>query len=1034
MGGFFISRPVFAWVLAIVTMLAGVWALRVLPVQQYPDIAPPTVRISASYPGATAEAVQASVTRVIEDGMTGIDGLLYMESASSQGSSRITLTFAAHIDPLDAQSEVQTQVGQIERRLPDAVRQQGVNVTRSTSAFLMVATLMDSTGSYDSLQLADIVSSTVEGPVQRTPGVGGISVFGSGYAMRVWLDPLSLVRFQLTPADVVSAVQAQNTTVSVGSLGDQPAVQGQQFTATVTAQSQLRTVEQFQNILLKTEPDGGAVYLGDVARVEVGQESYRGGSRMNGLPAAGFGINLADGANAVDTSAAVQETLARLTPALPEGLGFQVAYDTSPFVERSIERVYHTLAEAAVLVVLILLIFLQTWRATLIPMVAVPVVLLGTLAVLYAAGFSINTLTLFALVLAIGLLVDDAIVVVENVERLMHDEGMRPFEATRQSMGEITGALIGIVVVLSAVFLPMAFFPGAAGVIYRQFSLTIIAAMVLSLAVAVILTPALCASLLRQRDSAPDFALARWFNRNLDRLRDGYGRAVEWLLPRPFLLVVMLLAIIAASWQVWGRLNASFLPQEDQGVLMVRINLTEGSTSQQTLSVVQQVEDYLRDHESRDVDSVMAALGFGFGGSSQGRAMLFVKLKPFEERLTPERAAGAIAQRGNDAFRDNRAGRVSFQQPPTVRGLGNQAGFSMYLVDYADSGVDALRAASDQLVQIAGDNPLTSGVDNGNNADEPALKINIDQQKAESLGISLAGVNAMLSTVFSGTEVNDFTLGSSLRPVIVQADAPFRMQPDDIGKWYARNSGGEMVPFTAFMTTSWEPVAPSLARFDGTPALSMSGEPGQGASSGQAMDAIQAMVAEMPGGYGVAWTGISYQERQSGDQAPMLYALSMLIVFLALAALYESWSVPFAVMLSVPVGVLGALLAAWALGQSDDVYFKVGILTTIGLSARNAILIVEFAETLYAGGMDLHRAAVQAARQRLRPILMTTLTFMFGVLPLAIATGAGAKAQNAIGIAVLGGMITSTLIAIFMVPGFYVLVKRLFSRQSAGTP
>lgn len=1023
MGGFFISRPVFAWVLAIVTMLAGVWALMSLPVQQYPNIAPPTVRISASYPGATAEAVQSSVTQVIEDGLTGIDGLLYMEASSRQGRASITMTFAANVDPIAAQSEVQTQIGQIERRLPNAVRQQGVNVTRSSSSILMVGAIVSTDVRYDTARLADILNESVTGPVQRTPGVGGLNVFGSGYAMRIWLDPLSLVRFQLTPDDVVSAVQAQNSTVSVGSLGDQPTVQGQQFTATITAQSQLTSLGDFQRILLKTNPDGGAVYLGDVARVEIGQSSYGGGSRFNGLPAAGFGVNLADGANAVDTALAVRATLDQIAPALPEGVEFRIAFDTSPFVQLSIERVYNTLAEAAVLVVVILLIFLQTWRATVIPMVAVPVVLLGTLAVLYAAGFTINTLTLFALVLAIGLLVDDAIVVVENVERLMREEGLPPLEATRQSMGEITGALIGIVVVLSAVFLPMAFFPGAAGVIYRQFSLTIITAMVLSLAVAVILTPALCASLLRHRDGEPQFAPARWFNRNLNRMRDSYGRAVDQLTTLPVLSVLVLAAITLASWQVWERLESSFLPAEDQGVLMGRISLTEGSTSQQTLSVVEQVESWLLDQP--EIESTFAALGFGFGGSAQNTAMLFIKLQPYADRTATEASAFAVAQRASAAFRDNRAGRVMFMQPPTVRNLGNQAGFSMYLVDYANTGPQALQDAADRLADLAEGDARLQNVDAGSGEQEPALKIDIDQQKAESLGLSLNAVNAMLSTIFSGTQVNDFILGASLRPVIVQADAPWRMQQGDIQSWYARNNQGEMVPFSAFMTTSWQPVAPGLSRFDGMPALSVSGSPGAGASSGQAMDAIEALAAQVPGGYGVAWTGISYQERQSGTQAPALYAISMLIVFLALAALYESWSVPFAVMLSVPVGVLGALVAAWALGQADDVYFKVGILTTIGLAARNAILIVEFAETLHAGGMDLGRAAVMAARQRLRPILMTTLTFMFGVLPLAVATGAGAAAQNAIGIAVLGGMFASTVISIFLVPPLYVGVKRL---------
>ncbi len=1025
MGVFFISRPVFAWVLAIVTMLAGAFALTRLPITQYPDIAPPTIRIGASYPGATAEAVQSSVTQVIEDGLSGIDGLLYMEASSSRGRSSITMTFSSDTDPVTAQNEVQTQVAQIERRLPNAVRQSGVTVTRSTSSILMVGAIVSRDGHYDTMQLGDLLTDMVEGPVQRTPGVGGLNVFGSGYAMRIWLDPLSLVRFQLTPQDVVSAVEAQNTTVSVGSLGDQPTVRGQQFTANVTAQSQLTSVEDFRAIILKTDTDGSVVRLADVARVEIGLSSYSGGSRFNGEVAAGFGVNLADGANAVRTAQEVRATLERLTPALPEGVGFEIAFDTSPFVELSIERVYHTLAEAAVLVVLVLLVFLQTWRATLIPMIAVPVVLLGTLVALSVAGFTINTLTLFALVLSIGLLVDDAIVVVENVERLMRDEGMDPITATRQSMGEITGALIGIVVVLSAVFLPMAFFPGAAGVIYRQFSLTIIAAMVLSLGVAVILTPALCGALLRHGDGEVRFAPARWFNRGLDRLRDGYGHVVARLIRNPLLVVLLLVVVVVASWQVWGRLHSSFLPQEDQGVLMARVSLTEGSTASQTLAVVEKLERHLLEEEGAAIESAFTALGWGFGGNSQANAMMFIKLRPYAERTDPTLSAAAVSQRVTRAFSHERAGRVMVMQPPTVRNLGNQAGFSGYLVDYGRHGSEALQAAAEELERLAATDPRLSNFDTGAAEDQPALNIAIDQQKAESFGLSLREINAMLSVVFSGQDVNDFILGDSLRPVIVQADAPWRMQPDDIEAWYARNSKGEMVPFTAFIATSWQPVAPGLSRLDGTPALSLSGGPGDEASSGQAMDAVEELVAQIPGGYGVEWTGISYQERQSGTQAPILYALSALIVFLALAALYESWSVPFSVMLSVPVGVLGALLAAWVLGQADDVYFKVGILTTIGLAARNAILIVEFAKTLYEDGMDLAEAALLAARQRLRPILMTTLTFGFGVLPLAVATGAGAAAQNAIGIAVLGGMITSTVIAIFIVPALYVAVQRL---------
>ncbi|MDO5606263.1 MAG: multidrug efflux RND transporter permease subunit [Paracoccus sp. (in: a-proteobacteria)] len=1024
MGQFFIHRPVFAWVLAIVTMLAGGWGLIGLPVSQYPDIAPTTVRISASYAGATAEAVQNSVTIPIEDTLTGIEGLLYFESSSSTGRASLTLTFDGSVEPTDALNDVQSRVRSVESRLPSAVQSDGVSVSRSTSSILMVGSLVSTDGRYSTVELGNMLEEIVEGPVKRVQGVGGISIFGSGYAMRIWLDPLRLAQYNLLPTDITAAVAAQNSTVSVGSLGSQPIMRGQQFTSTITAQSQLTGVGDFRRILLKTDAEGANVWLGDVADIEIGQRSYGSDSRFNGANAAGFGINLETGANAVDTAQGVRGVLDNLNNALPEGVELRIAYDTSPFVELSIQKVYYTLIEAIVLVVAVILIFLQTWRATIIPVIVVPVVLLGTFGVLSVLGYSINTLTMFAMVLAIGLLVDDAIVVVENVERVMREDGLDPVRATEVSMRQITGALIGIAAVLSAVFLPMAFMAGSTGVVYRQFSVTIITAMGLSLAAAMILTPSQTATILRPHRPGAGPAPVRWFNRNFDRLTRAYGRVVTRLLRRPFAAILVLVLIAGGVWHLFGRMNSTFLPTEDQGVLMVQVSLSEGSTAQQTQAVVEKIEDYLL-HEEEGVESIFGAIGFGFSASGQSRATLFVKLTDFGLRDTPALSASAIAQRANMRFAGERAGRISFVQPPPIQGLGNQAGFSMFLIDQTGQGVAALREASAALEAAAEADPRVSNVQGRGDADDAALRLDIDPQRAEALGLNLNEVNGMLSVIFSGRTVNDFAMGATLRPVIVQGAAAFRMQPADLEAWYARNSSGQMVPFSAFSSYRWVPVAPRLQRFEGSDAIAISGSEAEGATSGQAMDAMEELVASMPGGYGTAWTGLSYQERQSGNQAPYLYALSALVVFLALAAIYESWSVPFSVLLAVPVGILGAVLAALLFGQSNDVYFKVGILTTIGLAARNAILVVEFARVLELRGRTAAEAAAEAARLRLRPILMTSFAFILGVLPLARAQGAGAAAQNSIGIGVMGGMIAATFIGIFLVPSFYVAVRSL---------
>jgi multidrug efflux pump len=1037
LASFFIARPIFAIVLGIATLLSGVMGIYSLSISQYPDIAPVTVRISATYKGATAEAVENSVTTKIESAMTGLDGLLYMESSSSTGSASVSLTFSNTTDPELAQVEVQNKLSRIETQLPDSVQNEGISVSRSPSGILMVGNIVSADGKYTSSQLSDIVSSTIEDRIERVEGVGSLQSFGSGYAMRIWLDPTSMQKYQLVPSDVTTAIGSQNVQISAGSIGSTPVVKGQQLKATIVAQTQLTSVDEFNRIILKTATDGSTVRLQDVARVELGLETYGQSSTYNGKPSAGFGVQLASGANAITTANAVHAELDKLKDSLPSGVEIAYSYETTPFVELSIEKVIETLIEAVILVFVVLLIFLQNLRATLIPMIAVPVVLMGTFGVLAAFGYSINMLTMFAMVLAIGLLVDDAIVVVENVERVMTEEGLSAREATEKSMGEITGALVGIALVLTAVFIPMAFFSGSVGVIYRQFSVTIASAMLLSVLVAIILTPALCALLLRP---SHDGALTRWFgwfNRGFERLTNRYVGSVGAIVRRPLRVLMVFALLLGGAYALYSRLPTSFLPEEDQGVLMTQVTLPAGANAARTQAVIDLVQNYYLEQEKDAVQSVFMTLGFGLSGSGENAAMGFVRLKDFDERTNSRLSASAVAQRASAYFRHIRDAEIFVLSPPAIQGLGQSSGFSMYLEDTGNQGRGALIAASNQLAADAGKSSAISNVRGNTKTLESQLKINIDQEKAGALGVDLAAANALITTAFSGTNVNDFIYNGDIKPVYVQADAPYRMQPEDINRWYAKNANGEMVPFSAFATTEWTEGSPSLSRFNGTAAIAMDGSAAPGASSGDAMDAMAGLVTALPGGYTSSWSGLSYQEQLAGSQATLLYIASLVVVFLCLAALYESWSIPLSIILAVPVGVFGALLAAWVFDQSNDVYFKVGLLTTIGLTAKNAILIVEFAKDLHERGKPLLEAVLEAARLRLRPIVMTSLAFVLGVLPLAIATGAGSAAQNAIGIGVMGGMIAATMLGVFFVPVLFVAIMSLFkagAKQPSSDP
>ncbi|WP_039055823.1 multidrug efflux RND transporter permease AcrD [Enterobacter sp. Bisph1] len=1036
MANFFIDRPIFAWVLAILICLTGTLAIISLPVEQYPNLAPPNVRISANYPGASAQTLENTVTQIIEQNMTGLDNLMYMSSQSSAtGQASVSLNFKAGTDPDEAVQQVQNQLQSAMRKLPQAVQTQGVTVRKTGDTNILTLAFVSTDGSMDKQDIADYVASNIQDPISRVNGVGDVDAYGSQYSMRIWLDPAKLNSYQLTTSDVTRAISAQNAQIAVGQLGGTPSVDRQALNATINAQSLLQTPEQFRAITLRVNQDGSEVRLGDVATIELGAEKYDYLSRFNGKPASGLGVKLASGANEMATSELVINRLNELSHYFPHGLEYKVAYETTSFVKASIIDVVKTLLEAIALVFLVMYLFLQNFRATLIPTIAVPVVLLGTFAVLYAFGYSINTLTMFAMVLAIGLLVDDAIVVVENVERIMTTEGLSPREATRKSMGQIQGALVGIAMVLSAVFVPMAFFGGTTGAIYRQFSITIVSAMVLSVLVAMILTPALCATLLKPLHKGELHGQKGFFgafNRIFDRNAERYKTAVGKLLNRSLRWIVLYVLLLGGMVILFMQLPTSFLPLEDRGMFATSVQLPSGATQQQTLKVVQKVEDYFFTHEKANVESVFATVGSGPGGNGQNVARLFVRLKDWKDRDTESGSAFAIIERATKAFRHINEARVFASSPPAISGLGSSAGFDMELQDHGGAGHDALMAARDRLLELAAKDPAMTRVRHNGLDDSAQLQIDIDQRKAQALGVSIDDINDTLKTAWGSSYVNDFMDRGRVKKVYVQAAAKYRMLPDDINLWYVRNSRGRMVPFSAFATSRWETGSPRLERYNGYAALEIVGESAPGVSTGTAMDAMEKLVRQLPGGFGLEWTAMSYQERLSGAQAPALYAVSLLVVFLCLAALYESWSVPFSVMLVVPLGVIGALLATWMRGLENDVYFQVGLLTVIGLSAKNAILIVEFANDMNAKGEDLLASTLHACRQRLRPILMTSLAFVFGVLPMATSTGAGSGSQHAVGTGVIGGMIAATVLAIFFVPLFFVLVRRRFPLKERG--
>jgi hydrophobe/amphiphile efflux-1 (HAE1) family protein len=1034
---FFIDRPIFAWVVAIIIMLAGALSIYTLPVSQYPPIAPPAITITATYPGASAKTVENTITQIIEQKMTGLENLLYFSATSdSAGYGSVTLNFEPGTDPDIAWAKVQNKLELAKPVLPQIVQEMGIQVAKTTRNIFMIVTLYSEDGSMTGRDLQDYMVSNIETELSRVEGVGEVVSFGGQYAMRIWINPDKLAAFKLTPEDVKKALRTHNVQVSAGQIGAQPAVEGQQLNVTVNVQDMLQTADQFETIPLRINSDGSILRLQDVARVELGSSSYEAGAFYNGMPAGGMIVRLASGANALDTDKAVKSKLEELSRYFPPGVRVTYPYETTPFVKVAINEVVKTLLEAIVLVFLVMFLFLGSFRATLVPTIAVPVVLLGTFAVLNYAGFSINMLTMFAMVLAIGLLVDDAIVVVENVERIMHEEGLTPKEATRKSMKQITGALVGIGLVLSAVFGPMAFFGGSTGVIYRQFSVTLIASMLLSVVVALILTPSLCATMLKpvakgHEAAETGFFLTRpfflWFDRCFYRARDAYRAIVGHVLAKHFRYLFVYLLIVGGTGYLFMRMPTSYLPDEDQGMMLVQASLPAGATIDRTLKVLNDVRDYLLREQKDAVESVMTVAGFSIAGRGQNNGMAFVKLKKWELRDRPELKVGSVARKAMGHFATIRDARVFAFAPPPIIELGNATGFDLQLQDRAGLGHAALMDARDQLLGKTVENPDVTAVRPNGLDDQPEYNVRIDWERAGAQGISVDDINDMLSTGWGGSYVNDFVNQNRVKKVFVQGDAPYRMQLEDLDRWYVRNASGEMVPFSSFATGGWGFGSPNLQRYNSFPSINLFGEAAPGKSTGRAMDAMDDMIAELPKGIGHEWTGLSLQERQAGAQAPALYAFSVLVIFLCLAALYESWSIPFAVMLVLPLGMFGAVLATWLRDLTSDVYFKIGLLTTLGLTAKNAILIVQFAKERMEQGVGLIDATLEASALRLRPILMTSLAFVLGVLPLAIAHGAGAAAQNAIGTGVVGGMLSATFIAIFFIPLFFVLVYRLFS-------
>ena len=1040
MAQFFINRPIFAWVIAIVIMLGGALSIFTLPLEQYPDIAPPRVTIGAQYTGASAETVENSVTQIIEQQLTGIDTMRYMSSTSdASGRARTTLTFAPGTNIDVAQVQVQNKLQSAVNRLPDAVKSRGVFVNKGGQDFLVTYSFFSKDPAMTAVDIGDYLTSNLVDVIGRLDGVGDVNVFGTNYAMRIWMDPAKMEKYALMPSDLVNALNSQNAQVSAGQLGALPAVADQQLNATITARTKLKTVEQFEDIVLKSSVDGSVVLMKDVARVELGADNLTIKAKLNGLPGAGMGIVLADGANAMNVADTIAAKLAELKPFFPNEIDYFVSSDSTPFVRASIKEVVSALGEAMILVVIVMFIFLQNFRATMIPAIAVPVVLLGTFGVLSLAGYSINTLTMFAMVLAIGLLVDDAIVVVENVERVMHETGMSPKQATRQSMREITPALVGIGVTLSAVFVPMAFFGGSTGVIYRQFSITIVAAMALSVFVALTLTPALCATLLKPPAAGGaghdrpirsgilgvNDRFFRWFNHHFDATAARYQGTVAYSLRRAKRMMLIFLAVCGVVWLLMARLPTSFLPDEDQGFVFVNINLPSGAADTRLQGVLDEVRDYFA--KQPDVLSFYQVSGLN---GDQASARAFVRLKTWEERPLPGQSASEIAHRATRELASIRDARVLVMLPPAVRGLGSSSGFNFMIKDMNGLGHQALLQAKEKFLTEARKRPELTNLRMTNLEDASELRLDIDDRKAAALGLSYTDINSVLSSAMGGTYVNDFLNNERVKRVYIQGDAPHRMLPQDIAKWTVRNGKGEMVPFSAFSSSYWAYGSPQLMRYNGNPAYEMEGRAAPGVSSGTAMQIVEDILRTLPAGIGYEWTGASLQERQSGAQAPLLYAISILFVFLCLAALYESWTVPLSVMLAVPLGVVGALAATYTRGLTNDVYFQVGLLTTVGLASKNAILIVEFAVQLQEQGKSIFDAVVSAVRLRLRPILMTSLAFGFGVIPLAIGTGAGAGGRNAIGTAVLGGMLASTVLGIFLVPVFFLLIRSWFKSHS----